>query len=163
MVFSSTVFTFLFLPIVLLIYYLSKEQYRNNILLIASLLFYAYGEPRFVFLMIFSIIMNWAMALLIENSKENARMRKIVLVMAVLINIGILFVFKYFDFSITIFNMLFGSSLGILGIKLPIGISFFTFQAISYIIDIYRGEGKVQRSLLKVGLYISLFPQLIAG
>ena len=163
MVFSSTVFTFLFLPIVLLIYYLSKEQYRNNILLIASLLFYAYGEPRFVFLMIFSIIMNWAMALLIENSKENARMRKIVLVMAVLINIGILFVFKYVDFSITIFNMLFGSSLGILGIKLPIGISFFTFQAISYIIDIYRGEGKVQRSLLKVGLYISLFPQLIAG
>lgn len=163
MVFSSTIFTFLFLPIVLLIYYLSKEKYRNNILLIASLLFYAYGEPQFVFLMLFSIIANWGMALLIERYRNNKCVCKLMLAIAVSIDIGILFIFKYFDFTITVFNMIFGSSLRILGVELPIGISFFTFQAISYVVDIYRGEGKVQKSLLKVGLYISLFPQLIAG
>lgn len=163
MVFSSTIFTFLFLPIVLLIYYLSKETYRNNILLIASLLFYAYGEPQFVFLMIFSIIANWGMALLIEKYRNNTLVSKLMLGIAVFTDIGILFIFKYFDFTITVFNIIFGSSLRILGVDLPIGISFFTFQAISYIVDIYRGEGKVQKSLLKVGLYISLFPQLIAG
>ena len=163
MVFSSTVFTFIFLPIVLLIYYVSKEQYRNNILLVASLLFYAYGESKFVFLMILSIILNWGMALLIDKHKGNIGICRLGLTIAVFINMIILFLFKYFDFTVTVFNMIFGSSLGILGIDLPIGISFFTFQAMSYVIDIYRGEAKVQKNLLKVGLYISLFPQLIAG
>ena len=163
MVFSSTIFTFLFLPIVLLIYYLSKEQYRNNILLAASLLFYAYGEPEFVFLMIASIVMNWGLALWIDKKKEQPMIRKLLLGITILINLGILFLFKYFDFSVTVFNMMFGSSFKVLGLRLPIGISFFTFQAISYVVDIYRGEGKVQKNLLKVGIYISLFPQLIAG
>ena len=163
MVFSSTIFTFLFLPIVLMVYYLSKEQYRNNILLIASLLFYAYGEPWFVILMMISIIINWGLALAIDNCKNKLLLRRLLLFFAVLINIGVLFIFKYYDFSVTIFNMIFGSSLKILGIGLPIGISFFTFQAISYIVDIYRGEEKAQKNLMKVGLYISLFPQLIAG
>lgn len=162
MIFSSTVFTFLFLPGVLLVYYLSKEQYRNNILLVASLLFYAYGEPQFVFLMIFSIVINWGIALLIDKNRTN-KASKMWLILAITLNIMILFLFKYLDFTITTFNLVTGSSLRILGIELPIGISFFTFQAISYVVDIYRDDGKVQKSLLKVGLYISLFPQLIAG
>lgn len=163
MVFSSTVFTFIFLPSVLVIYYISKEKYRNNILLIASLMFYAYGEPKFIFLMLASIMANWGLALLIDKYKQDIQRRKMLLFVSVGINLLLLFTFKYLDFSITILNMMLGSSLHITGIRLPIGISFFTFQAISYIIDVYRGDGKAQKDLFKVGLYISLFPQLIAG
>ena len=165
MIFSSTVFVFIFFPIVLGIYYLSKEQFRNYILLVASLIFYAYGEPKFVFVMIVSIIMNWAFALAVDkfnNVNKNAK-SKIVLFLAVAINISILFIYKYLDFSITFINIFFHKNFSGYGIVLPIGISFFTFQSISYIVDVYRGDGKVQKNPLNVGLYISFFPQLIAG
>lgn len=165
MVFSSTVFVFLFLPIVLIWYYTAKEQYKNIVLLVASLLFYAYGEPRLVILMIISIVMNWGMARLLSYNKElgKKKLSKMWLVLSILVNFGMLFVFKYLDFSITIANKLFGLQMQIVGIALPIGISFYTFQAMSYVIDVYRGNGKAQNNILNVGLYISFFPQLVAG
>lgn len=162
MVFSSLVFTFFFLPTVLILYYLAKEKYRNYILLVASLFFYAYGEPKFVFVIIESIIFNYIMALLVDRFRGK-NVAKILLVVDVVINIGILFIYKYLDFAITVTNRLFGSNMQLKGILLPIGVSFFTFQALSYVIDVYRNRVKVQKNPLFVALYISFFPQLIAG
>lgn len=165
MIFSSTVFTFIFLPMVILIYGIVKDNYKNIILLVASLLFYSYGEPKNVVIMLISIICNWGMALLISNYREKGKKRiaTFILVCAVAGNLSILFIFKYFDFSVTVANKLLGTHMRIWGLALPIGISFYTFQAISYIVDVYRGAGKVQANVLNVGLYISFFPQLIAG
>lgn len=162
MVFSSLLFTFLFLPAVLILYYLAKEEYKNYILLIASLVFYSYGEPEFIFIMTGSIFMNYLMALIID--KYRGRMlSKICMIAGVTLNILILFVYKYLDFSIAVTDKLFGTDFHVLGIALPIGISFFTFQALSYVIDVYRDSVKVQKNPLFVALYISFFPQLIAG
>ncbi len=162
MVFSSLLFTFYFLPIVLIVYYLSKEKYKNYILLIASLIFYSYGEPKFVLVMTGSILCNYLMALLVDKFRDKSF--AILLTSAdIMLNIGILFIYKYLDFTIDVTNKLFGSNLQIVGIALPIGISFFTFQALSYVIDVYRGTVKVQKNPLFVALYISFFPQLIAG
>lgn len=165
MIFSSTVFTFIFLPIVLLIYYIAKDEYKNHVLLIVSFIFYSYGEPENIVIMIISIFWNWGMALLISHFQQGKvpQIPKMILLLAVLGNLFVLFIFKYLDFSITIFNMLFGFDLKIFEIVLPIGISFYTFQAISYVIDIYRKDGEVQKSILNVGLYIAFFPQLVAG
>lgn len=165
MIFSSLIFTFYFLPIVLLLYYLSKEQFRNYILLVASLCFYAYGEPFFVFVMLLSIVLSYIFARLIAwlNDTGKKTTSKIVLFLDIVISIGILFVYKYLDFSIGIVNQVAKSSITPTGIKLPIGISFFTFQALSYVIDVYRGRVKVQKNPFYVALYISFFPQLVAG
>lgn len=163
MVFSSIPFVFFFFPIVLAAYFISKEKYRNYILLIASLLFYAYGEPKFVVIMIASIIINYAAAILIDKKRESRAVAKAVLVVSLIVNIGILYIFKYLDFSINIFNSIFKTELPLQNIALPIGISFFTFQAISYVIDVYRGTVPVQKNPLFVALYISFFPQLVAG
>ncbi|MGF7058509.1 MBOAT family O-acyltransferase [Brassicibacter mesophilus] len=150
MVFSSLVFLFLFLPIVLICYYLSSDRFRNYILLMASLFFYAWGEPKYIYLMILSIIVNYSIGFKVEpDSKGN---RKLWLCISVIFNLGLLIIFKYSDFLF-----------GIEGIKLPLGISFFTFQTMSYIIDIYRKDGKVQKNIFDLALYISLFPQLVAG
>ncbi|ADL33217.1 acyltransferase MBOAT family [Butyrivibrio proteoclasticus B316] len=162
MVFSSLLFTFYFLPLVLVLYYISKDKYRNYILLVASLGFYAYGEPKFVFVMIGSIALNYLFALIIDKKRDKA-FSKVLMVLDVVLNIGILFVYKYLDFAITIANKVSGASLQLKGIALPIGISFFTFQALSYVIDVYKGTVKVQKNPLYVALYISFFPQLIAG
>ncbi|SEM26145.1 alginate O-acetyltransferase complex protein AlgI [Butyrivibrio sp. ob235] len=162
MVFSSLIFTFFFLPVVLILYYLAKDKYRNYILLIASLYFYSYGEPQFVFVMVGSILCNYLMALLVDKFKGKSLARVFMAIAAVL-NIGILFIYKYLDFAIDISNNLFRSQFKAVGIVLPIGISFFTFQALSYVIDVYRGVVKVQKNPLFVALYISFFPQLIAG
>ena len=162
MVFSSLIFTFLFLPIVLIVYYLAKDKYRNYILLAASLFFYSYGEPHFVYVMLGSVLGNYIMALLIDRFKER-KLSKICLIADIVFNIGLLFIFKYLDFTISVFNMVFHTSIDIMRIKLPIGISFFTFQALSYVIDVYRGTVKVQKNLLYLALYISFFPQLVAG
>lgn len=162
MIFSSLLFTFYFLPVVLILYYVAKEKYRNYILLFVSLLFYSYGEPRFVFVMLASIVSNYLMALLIDRFR-NKLIARIALIADVVINIGILFIYKYLDFAITVTNRLFKSDIQIWGILLPIGISFFTFQALSYVIDVFREKVKVQRNPLVVALYISFFPQLIAG
>lgn len=165
MVFSSLFFTFSFLPLVLLLYFIAKEPYRNYMLLAASLLFYAYGEPAFVFVMIASIAVNYGLAVWIAGKKQenSKRFAGCLLAAAVVANIGILFIFKYLDFAITSLNLFFHTNYQIRGIALPIGISFFTFQALSYVIDVYRGTVKVQKNPLYLALYISFFPQLIAG
>ncbi len=165
MVFSSLFFTFVFLPLVVLIYYVSKEQYRNYILVVASLLFYAYGEPKYVFLMMFSIVFNYLFGLLIDRRQaaQDAVSARLAMIASVIVNVGLLFVFKYLNYSVLLFSDLTGYEVQYPDIKLPIGISFFTFQAMSYCIDVYRQKVKVQKNLLYVALYISFFPQLIAG
>ena len=160
MVFSSLIFTFYFLPLVLLFYYPAKEKYRNYILLAASLCFYAYGEPKFVFIMALSIALNYCLALLIDRFRSHA---KILLVADIILNLGILFFYKYLNFGISITNSLFHTGIRSMPLTLPIGISFFTFQALSYVIDVYRKTVQVQKNPLYVALYISFFPQLIAG
>lgn len=165
MTFSSLLFAFLFLPCVVVLYFLSKEKYRNNILLSASLLFYAYGEPNFVLIMIGSIAVNYIMAIWISSMKEQKKFlfARNLLFVDFIANIGILFVYKYLDFSIHMWNQVFHKNLPAIGIVLPIGISFFTFQALSYVVDVYRGNVVVQKNPLRAALYISFFPQLIAG
>ncbi len=160
MVFSSLLFTFYFLPVVLFLYYIAKDKVRNYILLAASLCFYAYGEPKFVFVMAASIAFNYGIALLIDRYKKQA---KWLLILDIILNVGILFFYKYLNFGLSIINDLFRTGLPRLDVTLPIGISFFTFQALSYVIDVYRGTVKVQNNPLYVALYISFFPQLIAG
>ncbi|MDO4188836.1 MAG: MBOAT family O-acyltransferase, partial [Lachnospiraceae bacterium] len=165
MVFSSLLFAFYFLPLTVIIYYLSKEEYRNYILLIASLIFYSYGEPKFVFVMLSSIAINYIVAIGIAKTKKmnKTTLDKCLLILAVLLNIGILFIYKYLDFSIKISNKVFNTNIPLTNIVLPIGISFFTFQALSYVIDVYKGKVEVQNNPFYLALYISFFPQLIAG
>ncbi|MDD5016796.1 MAG: MBOAT family protein [Eubacteriales bacterium] len=162
MVFSTPVFLFIFLPITILIYYLSPQKIRNMILLIASLLFYAWGEPKMIIILLISIILNYLFGLFI-NSAKKAAAKKILLAIAVLVNICILILFKYAGFIVVNINRILHISLAAPNIPLPIGISFFTFQALSYVIDVYRNDGKVQKNILSLALYISFFPQLIAG
>ena len=162
MVFSSLLFTFFFLPVVLILHYLAKPAYRNYLLLAASLLFYAYGEPVFVAVMIAMILINYGFALFIDRVKEKASSARVLLWLCVFTDIGLLFVYKYLGFTYSILNRLFHTSL-YSDIALPIGISFFTFQAMSYVIDVYRGTTGVQKNPFYVALYISFFPQLIAG
>ncbi len=162
MVFSSTVFLFMFLPIVILCNLLVKKEYSNYILLIASLFFYSWGEPYFVFLMLLSIIVNWFVGITIE--KAEGKDRKKYLILGIIFNLSILCFYKYTDMFPRIINDIWGKDiLPVLGITLPIGISFFTFQAISYIVDIYKHDTEASASLVNVALYISFFPQLIAG
>ena len=161
MVFSSTVFLFLFLPLTIVIYYnpiIKSRKFKNLFLLLASLLFYAYGEPVFVFLMIFSIIINYFLGLKI-SSTSNA---KFYLIVGYIYNFFILFIFKYLTFFANNLNLVFNKNIN-MNIVLPIGISFFTFQMLSYVIDVYRNPKIVQKNIFNVGLYVSLFPQLIAG
>ncbi len=165
MLFSSNIFLFYFLPIVLVLYYLLRfsTAAKNALLLIASLFFYAWGEPKFVLVMLFSIIVNYVLALLADHCKKKQRGGKLVIVIAVVLNIGMLFIFKYLDFMLRSINEVTGQNIPLTNLALPIGISFFTFQALSYVIDVYRGDGEVQRNPFYVALYIAFFPQLIAG
>ncbi|WP_302493096.1 MBOAT family protein [uncultured Gemmiger sp.] len=164
MVFSSAIFLFAFLPIVLLLYCLSGQRLKNGILLAASLLFYAYGEPKFVFVMLASIVLNYAFAMLIElPGYGSKRWRRDWLLAALTCNLGILFVFKYLNFFGHMVGKALHIDLQLPSIALPIGISFFTFQALSYVVDVYRGTTRVQRNPFSLALYISFFPQLIAG
>ena len=163
MVFSSTIFLCIFLPLVLLGYYICPKKGRNFFLLIASLVFYAWGEPKYVFLMVFSIIANYVFGLLMEKHRQNSRRLKLMLVLSVVIDLGLLGVFKYTDFIISNINAAFGANFDLLKLALPIGISFYTFQAMSYTIDVYRNDVKVQRNIIDFGMYITMFPQLIAG
>lgn len=161
MVFSSITFLCVFLPLVFIGYYLIPSLTVKNIFLIlVSLLFYAYGEPVYVLLMLVSILMNYGFGRWLECVQKG---RKGIVALAVVLNIGMLVVFKYLDMLIGSVNYLTGTQLPLTGIALPIGISFFTFQALSYVIDVYRGEAKGEKSLWCVMLYISFFPQLIAG
>lgn len=163
LVFSDLVFLFVFLPAVLFVYFIVRNELKNVVLLIASLLFYAWGEPKYVFLMLFSITINYIFGLLIDKSRGNLSLKKLFLAIAIIGNVALLGVFKYANFFVDNVNRLFGLSIELEPIPLPIGISFFTFQAMSYIIDVYRRDAEVQRNLFNLSLYISLFPQLVAG
>lgn len=163
MVFSSTIFLCVYLPLVLLGYYICPKKGRNLFLLIASLVFYAWGEPKYVFLMIFSILINYVFGRLMDKNRGRQKRMKLLLVLSVVIDLGLLSVFKYTDFVITNVNAIFGANFDLLNIALPIGISFYTFQAMSYTIDVYRNDVRVQKNLIDFGMYITMFPQLIAG
>lgn len=161
MVFSSAAFLFAFLPLTLAGYYFLPKKFRNIFLTLASLLFYAWGEPKFVFVMILSILMNYIFGLLV--AKQEGGHQKLVLTIMVIANLSLFFVFKYLNFTIENLNYLFHGAIPQTHITLPIGISFFTFQAMSYVFDVALGRGEVQKNPLNVALYVSLFPQLIAG
>ena len=163
MVFSSTIFLCVYLPLVLLGYYICPKKGKNLFLLIVSLIFYAWGEPKYVFLMIFSILVNYVFGLLMDKHRENKKRLKLMLVISVIIDLGLLSVFKYTDFIITNINSVFGAGFDLLNIALPIGISFYTFQAVSYLIDVYWDDCEASHSLVNFACCISLFPQLIAG
>ena len=143
MLFSSIVFLFYFLPAVSALYYLFRFNVpiKNAILLVASLFFYAWGEPWFLFVMLASILGNYFLALFVDKYREKPQKAKFFVVLSVVLNIGLLFVFKYLDFIIRNINQVTGRNLPLTGLALPIGISFFTFQAMSYVIDVYRGNG----------------------
>ena len=161
MLFSSNLFLFLFLPLVLGIYYLLDRRLRNPFLLLVSLVFYAWGTGTFVVMMVGSALFNYVMALVLDRLKAS-NLRKPVLTFTVAGNLSLLFVYKYLDFTITNLNLL-GFDLPLQHITLPLGISFFTFQAMSYSLDVYMGTAKVQKNPLDVALYVSFFPQLVAG
>lgn len=163
MLFSSLTFLFLFLPVLLCLHFISKEKYRNYILLIASLLFYAWGEPKYIMLMIVSILVNYILAILIDRYRKRSFLPKFILSVSIIFNLFFLFVFKYFDFVIGNINNIFNTSFKLYNLSLPIGISFYTFQVLSYVIDVYRKDVKVQKNILTLGTYVALFPQLIAG
>ena len=167
MVFSNLIFLYLFLPLCLILNFAMKSlRAKNAVLIVFSLLFYAWGEPLYVLLMVGSAALNYAMGLwmgLIEEDGQNPKWRKVLLIVSVAVNLAILGVFKYAGLFVDTFNQLTGLSLPVPEIALPIGISFFTFQAMTYVIDVYRGQAKVQQSYLKFLLYIAMFPQLIAG
>lgn len=163
MVFSSLLFLFYFLPAVLVVYFIVPRKAKNIVLLIFSLFFYAWGEPVYILLMMFSICMDFFLGLWLERVRQNRERAKKVLVLAVVLNVALLAFFKYADFFVDNLNAVTGLAIPSLNIPLPIGISFYTFQAMSYLIDLYRGDVPVQRSIVAFGTYVSLFPQLIAG
>ena len=160
MLFTSISFLYYFLPVLILIYFLTPKKYKNIILLIASLVFYFYGEPKYVFLMIIEIIIAYIGAILIDKYKNQS---KNILITTLFIHIFLLIIFKYTDFIIQTINDISNANIKLLNIALPIGISFYTFQIISYVIDVYNGKVKVQKSIIKLATYVSLFPQLVAG
>lgn len=162
MLFSSIPFLFYFLPIVILLYFAVPNKFRNAVLLLSSLFFYGWGEPRFLFFMIISIIQGYIFGLLIEKHKGTKR-SKVFLTASVVLSLGLLGYCKYADFFIENFNVLTGLSVPLLGIALPIGISFYTFQILSYAVDVYRGDVPAQRNFITLAAYIAMFPQLIAG
>ncbi|GGG68795.1 MBOAT family O-acyltransferase [Paenibacillus radicis (ex Gao et al. 2016)] len=164
MVFSSVIFLFFFLPLVLALYFAVPFKFKNTILLIFSLVFYAWGEPRYVVLMIVSILMNYGFGLWVDRAEhDNKKKRIAVLTSAIIINIGLLGFFKYANFFVDVMNAALHTNVHLEPVPLPIGISFYTFHALSYLIDVYRNKEKAQRNLFRLALYITFFPQLVAG
>ena len=162
MLFSSMTFVFMFLPIVCTLYLISRKEFRNYILLISSIIFYAWGEPRYLMIMILTILINYFGAILLDRAKSE-RTRKLWLTLTVISDLAVLFYFKYFNFVMDNINTVFAMDIKFIDVILPIGISFYTFQAMSYLIDVYRHDVPAQRDLYKLALYITLFPQLVAG
>ena len=162
MLFSSVPFLFYFLPAALLIYFAAPRQLKNAVLLLASLFFYAWGEPKYMLLMLVSIVQGYGFGLLIEKHRGQ-KASKVFLTLSILVSLGLLGYFKYADFFLSSVNAVTGLSLPLLKLSLPIGISFYTFQVLSYVIDVYRGETAAQRNFIDLAAYVSLFPQLIAG
>lgn len=160
MLFTSITFLYYFLPLVLIFYFITPKKYRNIILLISSIIFYAYGEPKYVFLMLLEIIISYYGAILID---KYPRYKETILAIFITIHLGLLCIFKYTNFLISNINNIFNSNISPLNIIMPIGISFYTFQIISYLVDVYRKKVSPQKNILTLATYISLFPQLIAG
>lgn len=165
MIFSSLLFLFRFLPAVLVVYYIVPPGLRNLVLLLFSLLFYAWGEPVYIILMIVSILVSYTGGIIVDSQKKrgNHGAAKTALVISSAVSLSLLGFFKYADFAIGTVNSLTGMDLELLHLALPIGISFYTFQTMSYTIDVYRGEAQVQKNLISFGAYVTMFPQLIAG
>ena len=165
MVFSSTVFLLLFLPLVALVYFVCPRRWRNGVLLAFSLLFYGWGEPKYILIMLFSTVFDYCNGLAIGRFREKGKEAgaKAILILSCVGNLGILGFFKYTDFAIENINGLLHAGIPALGLALPIGISFYTFQTMSYTIDVYRGLVAPQRNIVNFGAYVTLFPQLIAG
>ena len=163
MLFSSVTFLFYFLPIVVGVYYIVPKNYKNYVLLFFSIVFYAWGGIIYLPLLFISIIMNYIFSIKIDKYRDDTIKTKRILVMSIVLNILFLCIFKYSNFIVDNINILLGTSINIPNIPLPIGISFYTFQAMSYVIDVYRNDGKVQKNIFNLALYISMFPQLVAG
>ena len=165
MVFSSLTFLCIFFPIVVILYGIFPVKWRNFLLLAASLVFYAWGEPRYILIMLFSTVFDYINGRLIEyfDKQQKQKAKKRVVIVSIIGNLGILAFFKYTDMLIVSWNQITASNLYLLKIALPIGISFYTFQTMSYTIDVYRGLVKAQRNLISFGMYVCMFPQLIAG
>ena len=162
MLFSSIPFLYYFLPLVLITYFAAPKKLKNSVLFVFSLVFYAWGEPIYVFLMAASITLAWAFGLLMEKAKTQ-KAKKAFMIISVIISFSFLCYFKYADFFISNFNAATGLSIPLLRLALPVGISFYTFQIASYTIDVYRGDAKAKRNIIDFGTYVVLFPQLIAG
>ncbi len=163
MVFSSLIFIFVFLPITILIYYIAPKKLKNLALFIASLIFYAWGEPIYITIMLFSTVFDFFNGLAIEKYRDNKRVSKAILINSLVINLGLLGFFKYSSFFVENFNSLFNLSIQWESLPLPLGISFYTFQTLSYTIDVYLNKVNVQRNIISFGTYVTMFPQLVAG
>ena len=163
MLFSSIPFLYYFLPLVLAVYFLVPRGAKNAVLFASSLLFYAWGEPRFCVFMLLSIAQGYVFGRLIEKNRKHTKRSKVFLTASVCLSLGLLGYCKYADFFIASLNAVTGASIKLLHVALPIGISFYTFQILSYVVDVYRGSVPAQKSFLKLGTYIAMFPQLIAG
>lgn len=165
MVFSSLLFLFRFLPAILLAYYVVPRRFRNFVLFLFSLGFYAWGEPVYIILMLVSILISYTGGILVERFKqaEKEKAAKLIMIVSCALSLSLLIFFKYASFALETINSLTGAGVAALQIALPIGISFYTFQTLSYIIDVYRGEAAVQKNLISFGAYVTMFPQLIAG
>lgn len=165
MVFSSILFLFYFFPIVLVLYFASPKKFRNVILFVASLIFYAWGEPVYIILMLITITIGFFSGKVLDRFLKSGQQKqaKLVVIITIIVDLGILGFFKYGDFLLNNLNAWFNLGIPALDLPLPIGISFYTFQTMSYTIDLYRGDAKVQNNYIAFGTYVALFPQLIAG
>jgi len=164
MVFSSLMFLFIYLPVVLAVYYISPLKWRNLLLLIANLIFYGWGEPVYIVIMFLSIFIDYTHGLLVEKYRGNDRKARAFVASSMIFNLALLFFFKYYDFlADSLRGIPLFAALPRLGLTLPIGISFYTFQTMSYTVDVYRGQARAQRNIVNFGTFVTLFPQLIAG
>ena len=163
MVFSSLLFLFMFLPVFLICYFVIPKPWRNLILFLGSLMFYAWGEPIYISIMLFSTVLDYTCGLIIDRFRNHKVLSKVGLGLSIIGNLGMLSYFKYADFFITNINNTFGSQFELLNLALPIGISFYTFQTMSYTIDLYRGKINAQKNIISFGAYVAMFPQLVAG
>ena len=163
MVFSGLIFLFQFLPAAVLVYYVSPKKLRNAVLLAESLIFYAWGEPLYIFLMIFSTIFDYANGLLIDRFRHRKRVARTVFIGSISANLALLCLFKYAGFAVENVNRWFGMHLQAADLPLPVGLSFYTFQTMSYVADVYLGKAEAQRNIVAFGTYVTMFPQLVAG
>ncbi|MEG1744298.1 MAG: MBOAT family protein, partial [Ruthenibacterium sp.] len=163
MVFSTVLFLFRFLPITLALYYLAPARLKNTVLFLCSLVFYSWGEVKLFPVMVVLILVNYLSGLCIKRFDNNPALRRLFLILSIVLSLGMLFFFKYTNFFIANINAVFGTAIGTLSLTLPLGISFYTFQTMSYSIDVYRREVDVEYNIINFGAYVVMFPQLIAG